>query len=214
MKKKHYLWILLFMASISLAFYAGRMLTPAERDRPEYPITAKGETPLVKKPHSEARLDGNLSGTGGAKTYRLSPPLTVKVSKEAILGKPEAAEDLLMNPPPFPQPDAAALSLLAREMDALREELAETLRKNNNLSEEDVEQHLQGIFPPLVTPPVEDQIDAADLTPEQQMAEMEMSLLEAGAPQEQIDAIIQGFMTAIHPPEEFQAPPLPPSGTN
>jgi len=213
MRKKHYIWILLFVASISLAFYAGRMLTIAERDCPENPIIAKGETFFVKKPHLGAPQDNNNSRMGNAKAYRLSQPLTANVSKPAKQTKLDAAEASPMVSPPFPQPDAAALSMLEREIDAMREELAESLRMNNNLSEEEIEQHLQGIFPPLATQ-AEEPIDASDLTPEQLAADMEMALLEAGAPQEHIDAIIQGFMTAIHPSEEFQAPPMPPSSTN
>jgi hypothetical protein len=205
MKKRPILWVAVCAASVLLAFFAGRWSAgpdPNQKIKPPAAEPASAGLPpsALKDRVQPGSIAGKIVISGKNKTIIKEIPL--KPGTDA--GEQGEPLPLPFGPPPL---DPAMKAQMERENEALKAELAENLREAG-FSVEEIEQQLQGLFPPLELETEEPQ-EAADLSPEQMAAEMEMSLLESGVPPEDVEEIIAGFMGAVMASDQPNVAPLP-----
>lgn len=213
MKKKHYVWLALYLSFCLFTFFLGRLSAVPDPDDFKRELSAKGITLEAQKSNSTIPQDRSNPGNARAKNFGSGHDL--KVNKPLPMNQKQTENEVDghdIENMGLPQSDPTTLAQQDIEIEALKREFADSFR-DSGLPEEDINALLQGLFPAAeaATP---DFHAASDLSPEQVAEEMEMSLLEAGVPQEDIDEIMSGFMTAIQPPEEFQVPPSPPLNLN
>jgi hypothetical protein len=205
MKKKPVLWVVVCTASVLVAFFAGRWSAGPDPNQKQKTLAAEPASAVPPPSAPKDRVQpGSIAGkiviSGKNKTIVKEIPL----KPDPAGGEQGEPLPLPFGPPPL---DPAIKAQMERENEALKAELSENLREAG-FSEEEIEQQLQGLFPPLELETAEPQ-EAADLSPEQMAAEMEMSLLESGVPPEDVEEIIAGFMGAVMGSDQPNVPALP-----
>lgn len=152
------------------------------RESSGYEVALKNETnsPPFPKPRSIEQMDTSALPP-------LSPPEDIPAitDRNSFLG-------------PQQSPEIAAME--EKDNEALREEMAHTLR-NQGVSEEAITAQLEEYFPPLSRTEALDPEQPAVLSPEQQAEQYASALQESGVPDEEIDQVMEGFISALEPQE-------------
>lgn len=193
----HYTWILICIFSAASGFIAGRWSTDSVPELlPDFTSdkeSAQNEKPVLKTDNTKISTKTNAKTDNFQKSEQ-------EISATSSQREPaESATTLVADQPIIPYPDPATTAQPETDDKALKAEVAASL-KENGLSDEEIEQSLQGLFPePAPEPNVPENTE--NLSPEQILQDVKSSLRESGIPEEHIDEFAKGFVSAIEAQE-------------
>lgn len=177
-------WILLCILSVVIGFIAGRWSADSTQNQQQ--------NLTINKARVQEEQASEQTGTNSPQNVQTTstPPIQKETENPFKAGLADKAV--------VPFPDQITGTQHETDNATLKAEMAAAL-KENGLSDEEIEQHIQVFFPQPAAPITSPLENAEDVPQEQLELEMASSLREAGVPEEHIDEFVKGFVGVIKP---------------